>query len=151
MPVSLEGVKGTIAALRKYDPELLKEMNQEIKSVMLPIRDKARSYAPSPVPGNLYNWNEGTKGRKITARNSAFRTLNVGKSGRLFPLYDHQEAVKGIYYSQSPTKRNNSGCRLYIMLQIHLHLDQYLKLLAVKIQAVATEANLITQAQVLIL
>jgi len=109
MPVSLEGVKGTIAALRKYDPELLKEMNQEIKSVMLPIRDKARSYAPSPVPGNLYNWNEGTKGRKITARNSAFRTLNVGKSGRLFPLYDHQEAVKGIYYSQSPTKRNNSG------------------------------------------
>jgi hypothetical protein len=109
MPVNLEGVKDTVKALRKYDPELLKEMNKEIRGVMMPIRDKARSYAPSPVPGNLYNWNEGTKGKKITSRNSMFRTFNVEGRLRLFPLYDHTSASKGIYYSQAPTKRNKSG------------------------------------------
>jgi hypothetical protein len=109
MPVNLEGVKDTVKALRKYDPELLKEMNKEIRGVMVPIRNKARSYAPSPVPGNLYNWNEGTKGKKITSRNSMFRTFNTEGRLRLFPLYDHTSASKGIYYSQAPTKRNNSG------------------------------------------
>jgi len=109
MPVSLDGVKDTVKALSKYDPELLKEMNKEIRGVMVPIRDKARSYAPSPVPGNLYNWNEGTKGRKITARNSAFRTFNTEGRLRRFPLYDATSASKGIYYSQAPSKRNKNG------------------------------------------
>ena len=109
MPVNLEGVKGTLKALRKIDPELLKEMNKEIKGVMIPIRDKARGYAPSPVPGNLYNWNEGTKGRKITARNSAFRTLNTEGRLRMFPLYDATAATKGIYYTAAPTRRNRAG------------------------------------------
>jgi hypothetical protein len=95
--------------MRKIDPELLKEMNKEIKGVMIPIRDKARGYAPSPVPGNLYNWNEGTKGRKITARNSAFRTLNTDGRVRMFPLYDAALASKGVYYSASPSKRNRNG------------------------------------------
>ena len=109
MPVSLDGVKETVKALRKYDPELLKEMNKEIRGVMVPMRDKARSYAPSPVPGGLYNWNEGTKGKKITARNSAFRTFNTEGRLRRFPFYDHQSAAKGIYYSQAPSKRNRNG------------------------------------------
>ena len=109
MPVSLDGVKDTVKALRKYDPELLKEMNKEIRGVMVPLRDKARSYAPQPVPGGLYNWNEGTQGKKITARNSAFRTFNTEGRLRRFPFYDHSSAAKGIYYSQAPSKRNRNG------------------------------------------
>lgn len=109
MSVELDGVKQTLRAIRKIDPELLKEMNKEIKGVMIPIRDKARGYAPSPVPGNLYNWNEGTKGRKITARNSAFRTFNSEGTLRRFPFYDAEAARKGIYYSQPPSKRNKNG------------------------------------------
>ena len=31
MSVKLDGVKETLRALRKFDPELLKEMNKEIK------------------------------------------------------------------------------------------------------------------------
>jgi len=111
MPVDVKGVKETIKALRKFDPELLKEMNSEIKSVMVPLRDKARGYAPSPVPGNLYGWNENTVGKKITAKNSAFRTFNTEGRLRLFPLYDYQTVVKGIYYSQAPSKRNRNGWR----------------------------------------
>jgi hypothetical protein len=109
MSVNLDGVKETLRSLRKFDPELLKEMNKEIKGVMIPIRDKARGYAPSPVPGNLYNWNEGTKGRKITARNSAFRTLNTEGRLRMFPLYDAASASKGVYYTAAPSKRNRNG------------------------------------------
>ncbi len=111
MPVDVKGVKETIKALRKFDPELLKEMNSEIKSVMVPLRDKARGYAPSPVPGNLYGWNENTVGQKITAKNSAFRTFNTEGRLRLFPLYDYETVKKGIYYSQAPSKRNKNGWR----------------------------------------
>lgn len=109
MSVTLDGVKETLRAIRKIDPELLKEMNKEIKGVMIPIRDKARGYAPSPIPGNLYNWNEGTKGRKITARNSAFRTFNTEGRLRMFPLYDAASATKGVYYTAAPSRRNKNG------------------------------------------
>ena len=109
MPVELRGVKDTVKALRKFDPELLKEMNKEIKAVMVPLRDKARGYAPSPQPDNLYGWAEGSVGKKITKRNSAFRRFNVEGRLRLFPLYSVDEARKGIYYSQAPSKRNKNG------------------------------------------
>ena len=109
MPVRISGVRETVRALRKVDPELLKEMNSEIRAVMVPLRDKARGYAPSPQPDNLYAWAEGSSGGKITARNSSFRAFNTEGRLRLFPLYDHAQAVKGIYYSQAPSKKNRNG------------------------------------------
>lgn len=111
MSVDIKGVKETIKALRKFDPELLKEMNAEVKAAMIPIRDKARGFAPSPQPDNLYGWNEGTVGQKITARNSAFRTFNTEGRLRLFPLYDYETVKKGIYYAQAPSSRNKNGWR----------------------------------------
>lgn len=111
MPVELKGVLATVKAMRKFDPDLLKEMNKEIRGVMVPLRDKARGYAPSPQPDNLYGWAEGSVGKKITARNSAFRQLNTEGRVRLFPLYDHKTVVSGIKYSQSPSKRNPKGFR----------------------------------------
>jgi hypothetical protein len=109
MPVRISGVRETVKALRKFDPDLLKAMNAEIRAVMVPLRDKARGYAPSPQPDNLYAWAEGSSGGKITARNSSFRTFNTEGRLRLFPLYDHAQAVKGIYYSQAPSKKNRNG------------------------------------------
>jgi len=109
MSVKLDGVKETLRAIRKVDPELLKEMNKEIKGIMIPIRDKARGYAPNAAPGGLYNWDEGKYTRKITARNSAFRTFNSEGRLRRFPLYQAEAASKGIYYSASPSKRNKNG------------------------------------------
>ena len=111
MPVELKGALATVKAMRKFDPDLLKEMNKEIRAVMVPLRDKARGYAPSPQPDNLYGWAEGSVGKKITARNSAFRQFNTEGRVRLFPLYDHATVVAGIKYSQSPSRRNRSGFR----------------------------------------
>jgi hypothetical protein len=109
MPIEIKGVKNIIGALRKLDPELLKQMNKEIKAVMIPIRDKARGYAPSPQPDNLYGWNENTVGKTITAKNSAFRTTSSEGRLRLFPLYDYETVKKGIYYSQAAGTRNKNG------------------------------------------
>ena len=151
MPVNLEGVKGTLKALRKIDPELLKEMNKEIKGVMIPIRDKARGYAPSPVPGNLYNWNEGTKGRKITARNSAFRTLNTEGRLRMFPLYDAAAASKGVYYTAAPSRRNKNGWSSQYIIANASASEQSMKPLAAKIRVETQRADPITRALVPIL
>jgi len=109
MPVAIKGVRETVKALRKLDPEMLKEMNKEVRLAMTPIRDKARGYAPSPQPDNLFNWNENTVGRKITARSSMFRTFNTEGRARMFPLYDVDTVKKGIYYSQAPSKKNRNG------------------------------------------
>jgi hypothetical protein len=113
MPVELKGALATVKAMRKFDPDLLKEMNKDIKNVMIPLRNKARGYAPSPQPDNLYGWAEGSVGKKITKRNSAFRNVSSTdyKSTRLFPLYDYSTVVKGIKYSQAPSKRNSKGFR----------------------------------------
>jgi hypothetical protein len=109
MPVALKGVRETVKMLRKVDPEMLKEMNAEVRAAMIPIRDKARGFAPSPQPDNLYMWAEGSRGKQITARNSMFRTFNTEGRLRMFPLYDAELAKKGIYYSQAPSKRNRNG------------------------------------------
>jgi hypothetical protein len=111
MPVELKGVLATVKAMRKFDPDLLKEMNKDIKNVMIPMRNRARGYAPSPQPDNLYGWAEGSVGKKITARNSAFRGAASTGQKRLFPLYDYSTVVKGIVYSQAPSKRNPDGFR----------------------------------------
>jgi hypothetical protein len=109
MSANVDGVKETLRALRKFDPELLKEMNKEIKGVMIPVRDKARGYAPSSAPGGLYNWDEGKYTKKITARNSAFRTFNSEGRLRRFPLYQAESVRKGIYYTAAPSRRNRNG------------------------------------------
>ena len=111
MAIEVKGVKTTLKAIRKVDPELLKEMQKQIKAAMVPIRDKARGYAPSPQPDNLYGWNENTVGQKITARNSAFRTFNSEGRVRLFPLYDYETVKKGIYYSSGGSDKNKNGWR----------------------------------------
>jgi len=94
MPIEVKGAKATIKAIRKVDPELLKEMNKQIRAVMIPIRDKARGYAPSPQPDNLYNWSKNTD----------------GGTGR-FPLYDYSTVKRGIYYAQPAGERNKNGWR----------------------------------------
>jgi len=113
MPVELKGVRETVKLLRKFEPESLKSMNKEIRDVMVPMRNKARGYvvAAGDAPGNLYNWSMKAEGTKITAKTSMFRNESVTDRPRLFPLYNMQEASKGIFYSQAPSKRNRNGYR----------------------------------------
>lgn len=92
MPVNVTGVQATLKAMRKFDPDLAKQMNLQIKGAMMPIRDKAKAYAP----GNgqmLSGW---------TKANSS----EASATYRAFPKYDQAEVTQGIIYRQGA---NNKG------------------------------------------
>jgi hypothetical protein len=95
MPVNITGVQGTLKAMRQFDPDLASQMNKQIKGAMLPIRDKAKGYAPANSE-MLSNW---------TNAGSSDATIKY----RAFPKYDQSETQKGIIYKQSANKRNRNG------------------------------------------
>jgi hypothetical protein len=47
MPVNVTGVQATLKDMRKFDPDLAKQMNKQIKTAMMPILEKAQAYAPA--------------------------------------------------------------------------------------------------------
>jgi len=93
MPVNITGVQGTLKAMRQFDPDLAKQMNKQIKNAMLPIRDKARGYAPSNSE-MLTNW---TKADAFGPQSRKYRA---------FPKYDQTEVIAGIVYRPGS---NNKG------------------------------------------
>jgi hypothetical protein len=105
MPVNVTGVQETLRAMRKFDPDLAKEMNNNIKRAMMPIRDKARAYAP----GNdqmLSGW-AGTSASEVTAKY------------RAFPTYDQSEITRGIIYRQGAnTKGEVMGAKFKRRFQV---------------------------------
>jgi len=109
MPISLNGVEPTLKAMRKFDGDLYKEMNKEIKAAMITIRDKARGDVPIPYPSYLYNWAKGNK-------SSAPKVFNTSGRVRAFPLYDASEVKRGIVYRQGKSRVNRAGfaARYYV-------------------------------------
>jgi len=95
MPVNVSGIKEMKKALSLVDKDLLKEVQGEIRATMIPIRDKARSYAPADTEV-LSGW---TKAAGIIGP-MRYRT---------FPKYNHQQVIDGIKYSAGSNKRNNKG------------------------------------------
>jgi len=102
MPVVVEGYKELIQKLNAFEPDLNKQMKIEIKAAMLPIRDKARGYAPSPFPSTLYNWADKGKVRAQPQFNTEGRV-------RKFPLYNPAEVIAGIKYKAGANKKNKYG------------------------------------------
>jgi hypothetical protein len=111
MAASVKGVIALRKALNAYAPDLAKELTKEITVSLKVIQSTARGFVPSASPGGLYNWNENTKGRKITAKNSMFRTFNVEGRLRPFPLYDAGTVKRGIVYRTGYGKPNSQGFR----------------------------------------
>ena len=95
MPVNVSGIKEMKKALGLVDKDLLKEVQGEIRAAMIPIRDKARGYAPADT-AVLSGW---TKSAGLIGP-SRYRT---------FPKYNQQQVVDGIKYSAGKNKRNNKG------------------------------------------
>ena len=102
MPVVVKGYKELIKRLNAFEPDLNKQMKIEIKAAMLPIRDKARGYAPSPHQSYLYNWAD----KGIVRAQPQFNT-----EGRVrkFPLYNAVEVKQGIKYKAGAYKKNRYG------------------------------------------
>ena len=106
MPIVVEGVPELKKALKKFAPDLLKEMNAEIRFALKEVVKDAEAKVPGQAPGNLYNWND--KGRDPVSR-------VVGR--RAFPLYNSGEIRSGLTYSIGRKKANSKGfSSLYSLL-----------------------------------
>lgn len=98
MPVVVDGVPELKRALKQFAPDLLKEMNAEIKVALKEVTNDAKAKVPGQAPGNLFNWND--KGREPDSR--TFRQ-------RGFPLYNANVVRRGLTYSMGRSKRNRQG------------------------------------------
>ena len=95
MPVNVTGIKEMKKALSLVDKDLLKDVQAQTRAAMIPIRDKARGYAPADTDV-LSGW---TKAAGIVGP-MKYRT---------FPKYNQQQVVDGIKYSAGRNKRNQKG------------------------------------------
>lgn len=98
MPVVVSGVPELRRALKKYAPDLRKEMDSEIRSALAEVRDKARAKVPGSAPGGLYNWND--TGKEVRAASSKYRP---------FPAYNAAIIKKELTYKLGSTRFNKYG------------------------------------------
>ncbi len=85
-------------ALKKFAPDLYKEMNKEIRAAMRVVVDDARSKVPNQIDG-LSGWQD--QGKEVVSR-------TAGKV-RGFPKYNPDIIRKGLTYSLGRSRRNYSG------------------------------------------
>lgn len=97
MPAKVKGINQLRRDLKRFDPELLKEMNVQLKAAMLPIRDAARGFVPN-VPTGLSSW--ARVPQKAPKENPLYRA---------FPKYNAEVIRKGIVYRSGKNKANRNG------------------------------------------
>ena len=88
MATQLLGASQLRTALRKFEPDLAKEMQTEVANLLKPIVKKARGYVPSDFTPS--NWRGETK------------------TGR-WPIYNATLMRRGIGYKTTPSKPNRRG------------------------------------------
>ena len=91
MPTEVKGAVALRKALREFTPDLAKETQKEIASILKPITSKARGFIPSSAP--LSGWaksNNGAWGNRV---------------------WSSSEAKRGVGYKTTPSKPNRSGFR----------------------------------------
>ena len=85
---NLRGLNAAIKNIRRISPDLLKEMNSEIKVLTTGMVSDAKGYAPRTVPAGLSHWAD---------------------SGRQWKAFDGSEIVKGIKVSTARNKIGKNG------------------------------------------
>ena len=93
MPTELRGAIEARKALRKFTPDLSKELQKEMAALLKPIVTVARGFIPATV---LSGWS------KAEASDTKYRQ---------FPRFDAAAARRGIGYRTAPSKVNRSGFR----------------------------------------
>jgi hypothetical protein len=102
MPVEIKGLSETLSAMRKFEPDLAKNLNKEVREALTPVKKKAQGFFPSEIVG-LSNWMLATKGRKISKETSAFAAVGH------FPRYNRSIAARGIKIFLGKTRPNSKG------------------------------------------
>jgi hypothetical protein len=89
MPTELKGVKQLRYALKNFEPDLAKETQKEMASVLKPLVASARNLIPAVSP--LSGWRP--------------RAMSEAR----FPTWDSKVAKRGISFRTTPTKPNRRG------------------------------------------
>lgn len=88
MPASVSGGVELRKALKKFTPDLAKDVQKEIGALLRPISTKAKGFVPSSAP--LSGWGKPS----VTG---------------VFPEWDGKAAKTGIGYKTTPSKPNKAG------------------------------------------
>ena len=96
MPVQIKGALDLRKALKKFTPDLAKETQKEMASLLKPITVKARGFIPSQTP--LSGWGKA-------------------KTDGKFPVFDTRAAKGGIGYKTTPSRVNRAGFRSLARIQ----------------------------------
>ena len=88
MPTEVKGAVELRKALKKFTPDLAKETQKELGTILKPITQKARGFIPSISP--LSGWEKE----------------GGGAWGRI--AFSSAEAKRGIGYKTTPSKPNRS-------------------------------------------
>lgn len=98
--VELRGNTELRMALKRFAPDLEKNLRKEMAAGLKPVVNRARGYVPNESP--MSHWFGGKSAKPITKYTSQFRK---GK----FPLYNPTVIKRGIVYSTSVSKHNKNG------------------------------------------
>lgn len=103
MPVAIKGANETRRALRKFDPDLYKSLNAEIRPELSGMVKQAKNLVPQYFLSGAMD-----SGKERQSRTS--RT-------RAFPTFDQTQVRKGLTYSMGRQKRQRNGWQsLYSLL-----------------------------------
>ena len=98
MPVVVQGVPELKKALKKFAPDLRKQMDDEIRTALKEVTTAAKAKVPGQAPGGLYNWQDnGKESKSRTGRATAF------------PKYNANVIRRGLTYSLGRSRRNTAG------------------------------------------
>jgi hypothetical protein len=104
MPVEVKGLVETRAALKAFAPDLLKEMNKEIRTALkVVVKDAQDKVTPNVI--GLYNWQDN--GKVVVSRTKAKTPL--APNLRAFPKYNPLVIRKGLTFSLAASRRNSAG------------------------------------------
>jgi flagellar hook-basal body complex protein FliE len=103
MPVEVKGAVEFRKALRKFDPDLYKAMNNEVKVVLKDITADAKAHVPQDFLSG--------------AMDTGVERVSRTSRDRAFPTYNSSVIRKGLTYSLGKQKKNRSGwASLYTLL-----------------------------------
>ena len=98
MPVQIEGIVEVNRAMRRFAPDIMRELQSEIRPLARDTVNKAKAKLPATMGYELRNFNDPGYERKSTTSRS-----------RAFPSYDAVEVRKGLTYSMGQSRSNRSG------------------------------------------
>ena len=88
MPTEIKGAIELRKAIKKFSPDLAKEVRKELANLLAPVVQNARGFIPSQAP--ISGWGKAS----IDGR---------------FPLWNTSQAKRGIGYKTTPSKPNRQG------------------------------------------